>query len=413
MEHNRKQKLLVIIALIVGIASLSVGFAAFSVSLNISSSASVTPNSDSFNVVFSLYPNETKLGPITAFETSSNAIAKMGVVNNYPTPVVSDLLAIFDQPGQYVEYKLYIRNEGAYNAYLNNINYIGEKICTAGSGTTDALVQSACEDINITVKVGGISYDDTTPITGHALATKAFEEVIIRLEYDSDGTYVDGAMSIAFPSVSLVYSTIDDSSMKPAVVRLDSGDLNTPGSVVSIGNENFYVIGQENGNVKLLSMYNLYVGYSVDSDWNFTELNSTGLQDSNALGSGGIYPFIGMTPFSSDDQKGINYSDYNGSIIEEYVNNYKEYLMSLGVNVSNARLIFKEELDTLGCSAAKQNCYNAPSWVSATSYWTGSASTELLIWIIDSYSYEFYYGEHYNSLAGVRPVIEIPLSEFE
>ena len=53
MEHNRKQKMLIIIALVVGIASLSIGFAAFSTTLNISSSASVTPNSDTFSVKFS------------------------------------------------------------------------------------------------------------------------------------------------------------------------------------------------------------------------------------------------------------------------------------------------------------------------------------------------------------------------
>lgn len=34
MEHNRKQKLLMIIALVLSITSLSIGFAAFSTTLN-------------------------------------------------------------------------------------------------------------------------------------------------------------------------------------------------------------------------------------------------------------------------------------------------------------------------------------------------------------------------------------------
>ena len=52
MEHSRKQKLLVVLALVIAIASLSIGFAAFSTTLNISPSANVTPNSDSFSVKF-------------------------------------------------------------------------------------------------------------------------------------------------------------------------------------------------------------------------------------------------------------------------------------------------------------------------------------------------------------------------
>ena len=53
MERNRKQKLLMIIALVVAIASLSLGFAAFSIILNILSNASVSPSSDTFKVKFS------------------------------------------------------------------------------------------------------------------------------------------------------------------------------------------------------------------------------------------------------------------------------------------------------------------------------------------------------------------------
>lgn len=53
MERDRKQKFIVMIALMVAIASMSLGFAAFSTTLNISSSATVSPDSSNFNVIFS------------------------------------------------------------------------------------------------------------------------------------------------------------------------------------------------------------------------------------------------------------------------------------------------------------------------------------------------------------------------
>ena len=52
MEKERHIKILSIIALVLAIAGMSLGFAAFSTTLNISSSASVTPNSDNFNIIF-------------------------------------------------------------------------------------------------------------------------------------------------------------------------------------------------------------------------------------------------------------------------------------------------------------------------------------------------------------------------
>ena len=50
MEKERQVKLLSIIALVVAITGMTLGFAAFSTTLNISSSATVTPNSSDFKI---------------------------------------------------------------------------------------------------------------------------------------------------------------------------------------------------------------------------------------------------------------------------------------------------------------------------------------------------------------------------
>ena len=65
MEKNRKFKILSIVLLVMAIAGMTLGFAAFSTTLSISSSASVTPNRDSFGVKFFLGLNnwEAKFNP--------------------------------------------------------------------------------------------------------------------------------------------------------------------------------------------------------------------------------------------------------------------------------------------------------------------------------------------------------------
>ena len=50
MKNSRQTKLLVIIALVLALTGMSLGFAAFSSTLSISSSASVTPNSNDFKI---------------------------------------------------------------------------------------------------------------------------------------------------------------------------------------------------------------------------------------------------------------------------------------------------------------------------------------------------------------------------
>ena len=414
MEHNRSQKLLMIIALVAGIASLSVGFAAFSTSLLISSNASVSPSSDTFSVKFSTSQNSLVVSAVTPSSKTSGITTTDGVIDNGTNPTIKNLSATFTEPGQYVEYTVYARNEGEYTAYLNNINYLGDKTCIASTGTTESLVQSACNSINVTVTIRSTTYDDTTPISSHALAKGASETIKVRLEYAEKGTAVDGSFNITFPSVSLVYSTIDNSSMAGNVVRVVSGDINTPGSVVAIGNEQFYVIDKENGNVKLLSMYNLRVGNKLtwDSldfgDYEIETLtNATGIQDSDAKGLLlDSTTWIGTTAFSSTN------STYSGSIVEGYVNNYKTYLTNTGLDISSARLITKAELEKLGCNEDDYSCSDAPSWVYSTSYWSGTAGGTSYVWGVNSDA--FFSDDDYDrdDVLGVRPVIEIPLTEF-
>lgn len=210
----------------------------------------------------------------------------------------------------------------------------------------------------------------------------------------------------------LIYSTIDDSSYQPTVTKIESGDINTVGSIVSFGNEKFYVIGQENGNVKLLSMYNLLVGWEYGDGYLD---NISGIQDERAKGYNYdidadevIDSVVGVVNFAE------YYTDYSNSNVKYYVDNYADYLSGLGVNVYNARLIRFDELVNLGCSEDDQHCSSAPRWVYSTSYWTMTLATDYThsaVWAVTMDS-NFYPGTYNAEECGVRPVIEVPISEF-
>ena len=199
--------------------------------------------------------------------------------------------------------------------------------------------------------------------------------------------------------------------MSADIVRLESGSIDEVGSVVSIGNEQFYVIGKnpDNESVKLFAKYNLHVGNIVDAQSNITELpNPTRIQDESAIGwKNGQSPIIAVVAFSNTS------TAYSGSIVEEYVNYYKNYLEELGVHIVSARLITSDELLNLGCVKSTGSCIGGPEWLYSSSYWSGTPYKETdIIWRVSDGAYG---GNNYydsNGL-GVRPVIEISESVFE
>ena len=384
MEHNRKQKLVMIIALIAGIASLSIGFAAFSTTLNISSSANVSPNSDTFSVKFSTSQNSLVVNSVLPSAVADGVTASNGIIDNSTNPTITNLTANFTKGFQYVNYTFYARNEGEYNAYLNGVYYIGDNVCVPEEGTSASLVDSACDDFHILVTVGNKQYSDTSTVTGHVLEKGKGEVIVVRIEYASGGTSVDGPFSVTFPDISLIYSTVDDSSIKPDVTRVVSGDINTVGSVVAIGNEEFYVFGYENNNVKLLSMMNI-------------TLDDNPIQSLNA----------GTTTMVDD------YGDYSESVAKEYVDSYAIYLEECGGDIEEARLITEEELIALGCNTGQRTCSDAPNWVYSTTYWSSSCYGTIGDFLVVSSDKNFVGYDGMSYYYGVRPVILIPLSEFE
>ncbi len=215
MERDRSAKVIAIVALCVAIVGLSIGFAAFSSNLTISSSANVTPDPSSFDVNFSTSNTSELDGTVTGVGTNS-ATAEDATIDNSASPTITGLKANFTEPGQKVTYSFYAHNAGKYAAYLNSVAYSnvsGEtstKVCTAGKDTDESMVALACNGISVSVKVGNETYTGSkSDVENHLLAINAYEEVVVTIEYASDAKRADGDFEVSFGDITLTYNSVD------------------------------------------------------------------------------------------------------------------------------------------------------------------------------------------------------------
>ena len=303
------------------------------------------------------------------------------------------------------------------------------------NGDIDAMIDSVTKNPELTSEQAkylsyDITYQNGESITSkQLLAKKKTMPIKIRIEYRSDVVSSELPTTNSSLSLSLTLNYVQDdgngssvsNNGKEHIKLIADGSLDAIGTIVTIGSEQFYTIGTDGDNVKLLSMYNLHVGSSVDSDWHELPLeNPTGMQDSTARGYYWVndvatFPFIGTIVFSSDAQHGENYSSYNGSVVEGYVNNYKNILESnYGIEIEEARLITKDELisDDIGCSVENSSCEDAPRFIYLTTYWTGTAENALDVWNVHTHAYFGSSSYNYDDIFGIRPVIVISKSLF-
>lgn len=228
-RSSRDRKKLVIFMLMSSIACLSIGFAAFSTTLNISSSASVNPNSDNFKVKFSTNQNSLVVEPVVPSAKSDDVIASNAVINNTLTPSISNISVSFSNPGQYAKYTVYVRNEGTYHAYLNNIIFSGEHQCEAIGESSPSLVAAACDYINVSVSIGPNSYSNSTELNHYVIPKNTSEKITINVDYYNDGPMGDGDFKVTFPEIALIFSTVGQPETPTTLMGVDdvSGTLNS------------------------------------------------------------------------------------------------------------------------------------------------------------------------------------------
>lgn len=197
-------KYIIVFALLISVAALSLGFAAFSSTLTIESEADVVGDPTKFNVSLSKSNSSVSTGSVTPTVSGATGSAATLSANK-----IEGLKATFTDKGQSVKYSFYAYNAGQFIGYLNSVS-IGTKTCTPVSGTTASYVASACNGISISVKVGSNTYNSTNnSISSHSLAIGSAEAVEVTISYASNAALADGDFTVAFGDIVLTYGSAD------------------------------------------------------------------------------------------------------------------------------------------------------------------------------------------------------------
>ena len=218
MEKERGSKVIAIIALLIAVVGLSVGFAAYTSSLSISNTSATVgaAAADDFEVIFSTDGTSDD----TTIANLLDSAVKDPVADG-PSAVLADgasmtgttisgLSATFTEPGQSVTYTFYAHNTGKFLAYLNSIT-IGEKSCTAKTGTDQDLVDTVCPSLSMSVKVGkeAATAVSVADVDNHSLAIDGYETITVTLTYDETDARADGDFTVNFGQITLVYDHTD------------------------------------------------------------------------------------------------------------------------------------------------------------------------------------------------------------
>ena len=389
---NRKLQLIILLVLVSLVGTMSIAYAVLSTTLNINGTAQV--QDASWNVHF------------------DNVEVNPGSVTTSNTPIIID--------SKTIDFSVVLNNPGEF--YKFDVDIIND-------GSIDAMIDSIIKSPDLTSEQAKYIKYEIEYVSGESISSKQllasneFKTISVLIAYRSDISMTDLNITTTTLnlSIQLNYVQADNTSTEvisnPKKLSIVNGDLNTIGSEICIGEECFYLINNDGFKATMLAKHNLYVGKKCTSKTNYILYGeeATGIQDSTMTGyqGDGKYPRNVTTEYSNDSQKGTNYSDYIGSIVEKYVNNYWAHLQTLGIEVQTARLITAKELKSLGCESLNSTCKDAPSWVYSSSYWTGTPTGTESINDINSSTKSrtsnYYYSEH---LFGVRPVIEISLTEF-
>lgn len=213
MNNNRAYRIIAVVALMLGVVGVTLGYSAFSSNLTISSSAEVKPEGSKFNVDFSSSSSSVQTENIvpSLSTTATGFTATDAEIDNDGDPVITNLKATFTEPGQSVQYSFYAYNLGEYVAYLNSISFIGSKSCTAKTGTDQTLVDSACNGISLSIKVGNeeVTTASVNSITNHTLGVNSAEPIIVTISYASGSAIADGDFDVTLPSIKLTYESAD------------------------------------------------------------------------------------------------------------------------------------------------------------------------------------------------------------
>ncbi len=235
MEKNNGARLLAVAALVVAIAGLSLGFAAFSTNLKIDTAANVTAGTNNWNVGFST--NGTAIEDVsTAGTVNANETGNAGVIDVTKYTISQNTNATLSTTtGSSVSYSLSVLNKGSLTAYLDSVNFDNVAItCTNATSTTPSVIEGTVDAgtstsggnsttisnadcakmFDVSLSIGGTSYNSTpASISSSSIAAGGSAPVVLTVSYKDTAdaravaATLDGDIVVTLGSISVVYTS--------------------------------------------------------------------------------------------------------------------------------------------------------------------------------------------------------------
>ena len=232
MEKQRQIKLLSIIALVVAVAGMTLGFAAFSTTLNISSSATVTPNGEDFKIVIygmsedtanqmtttndvfkkEHYTQTSEISPVFLGSKAESA-TKANITVQGKNIILDNMSMTITSPEQKVYYPFLVKNEGLYDVYIS-FEELNDATCTSTEEMTENML-SACECFYWTPWTRDAELNKIGVDNLYNYQIKAGEHIYLMkvLQYDSDLAetgpgWPDAPIEYKYNTLELEFSTV-------------------------------------------------------------------------------------------------------------------------------------------------------------------------------------------------------------
>ena len=235
MSKQRQIKILSIVALVLAVTAMTLGFAAFSTTLNISSSASVTPNSNDFKVVMYGFNDSASydafvaggkvfnldyVNTTSAYGVSFNDNIEFNdlILDNNTYLIKTSGIKVNDNASS-VTFHILLRNEGEYDAYvdINEFKYNSSYsayyhyitgTCVPEDGTDPELTAAACSNIQLVTlftPIGNCVIDENSKT--YLIPKGEYGVLSVTIGAISSDVYADGPFLVVFPDYKLNIST--------------------------------------------------------------------------------------------------------------------------------------------------------------------------------------------------------------
>ena len=236
MEKDSNGRLIAVLALIIAVAGLSFGFAAFSTSLKIDTAANVTAGTTNWNVGFTT--DGTNIEQVSTARTiPANETGNPGVIDVTKYTIAQNTNATLSTTtGSSVSYSLGILNKGSLTAYLDSVDFdnvtvtctnaassatgtVIEGVAGAGTSTTggnsSTISNADCAKMfAVTLTIDSTTYSSTsTNLSASTIAPNNGVPVVLTVAYTDTAdaravaATLDGDIIVTLGSITVIYTS--------------------------------------------------------------------------------------------------------------------------------------------------------------------------------------------------------------